>query len=46
MAAINYQLRPSKAVQRHMIVDVCRRLTAMGPVGGLPVRRIRCPGVR
>ncbi|MDN3029745.1 O-methyltransferase [Streptomyces sp. S.PB5] len=29
MAAINYQIRPSKAVQRHMIVDVCRRLTAM-----------------
>lgn len=29
MAAINYQLRPSKAVQRHMIVDMCRRLTAM-----------------
>uniref|UniRef100_A0AAU1ZZV6 Methyltransferase n=1 Tax=Streptomyces sp. NBC_00093 TaxID=2975649 RepID=A0AAU1ZZV6_9ACTN len=29
MAAIDYQIRPSKAVQRHMIVDVCRRLTAM-----------------
>ncbi|MEV6501515.1 O-methyltransferase [Streptomyces prunicolor] len=29
MAAINYQLRPSKAVQRHMIVDVCRRLNVM-----------------
>ncbi|MFF3559965.1 O-methyltransferase [Streptomyces sp. NPDC002574] len=29
MAGIDYQLRPSKAVQRHMIVDVCRRLTAM-----------------
>ncbi|MGW0772693.1 O-methyltransferase [Streptomyces sp. NPDC002835] len=32
MPAIDYQLRPSKAVQRHMIVDICRRLTAMARV--------------
>ncbi|MDF3300716.1 O-methyltransferase [Streptomyces tropicalis] len=32
MAGIDYQIRPSKAVQRHMIVDVCRRLTAMAPL--------------
>ncbi|MFF2222481.1 O-methyltransferase [Streptomyces globisporus] len=32
MPAIDYQLRPSKAVQRHMIVDVCRRLSAMARI--------------
>ncbi|MEV0623121.1 O-methyltransferase [Nonomuraea sp. NPDC050404] len=28
MAAFAYSARPSKAVQRHMVVDVCRRLIA------------------
>ncbi|MFJ4484205.1 O-methyltransferase [Streptomyces longwoodensis] len=29
MAEVDYQHRPSKAVQRHMIVDVCRRLNSI-----------------
>ena len=32
MAEPNYVLRPAKAVQRRMVVDACRRLTAVGPL--------------
>ena len=32
MAKIDYRLRPSKAIQRHMIVDICRRLSSFAPL--------------
>lgn len=32
MADVGYRLRPSKAVQRRMIVDLCRRLSEFGPL--------------
>lgn len=31
-AKIDYRLRPSKAIQRHMIVDICRRLSSFAPL--------------
>jgi hypothetical protein len=32
MPKIDYRLRPSKAIQRHMIVEICRRLTVFAPL--------------
>lgn len=32
MADFDYRLRPSKAVQRYMIIDVCRKLSAFAPL--------------
>ena len=32
MPKLDYRYRPSKAIQRHMIIDICRRLTAFAPL--------------
>jgi hypothetical protein len=32
MPKIDYRLRPSKAIQRHMIIDICRRLSSFAPL--------------